>query len=147
MLLAWLKKRGARKTTALKSNASVAFSGGEALIEEMVASRSPACQSSYKVEQAGFLAVGVAVGLALCWPVGMASVLAVGPAVGFVCGWLLGWLLLACWPVELAVGLAVGLAVWLAVCWPHAGGLETKLEFDLWPPAASRNETWLPEGL
>ena len=29
VLLAWLKKRGARKTTALKSHASVAFSGGK----------------------------------------------------------------------------------------------------------------------
>ena len=79
MLLAWLKKRGARKTTALKSHASVAFSGGEALIEETVASRSPACQSSYKVEQARFLAVALAVGLALCWPVGLLA-------------WLLCWL-------------------------------------------------------
>ena len=100
MLLAWLKRRGARKTTALKSHASVAFSGGEALIEETVASRSPACQSSYKVEQAGFLAVGVAVGLALCWPVG-----------------LLAWLL--CWLLAWLLGLC-GAGCWAGSCW-HVG--------------------------
>ena len=114
MLLAWLKKRGARKTTALKSHASVAFSGGEALIEETVASRSPACQSSYKVEQARFLAVALAVGLALCWPVGLLA-------------WLLCWLL--AWLLAWLLGLCVA-GCWAGSCW-HVGLLSWLLEYEL----------------